>query len=229
MTALRLTIDNHSALPDGGPLTYTLTGRRGMDIGRDPHLDWVLPDPTRIVSGKHCEIRFRDGGYWLHDVSSNGTYLNGETARLPAPRRLRTGDRLEIGPYLISITVDGAADSQGDPAPAFAPSPPAAVAPADLWGIAEEVAPPARVDRARAARPLHNYDFIDSASDIPGVLITAHRTSRPACDCSGLGHASAGRRPRCPSRRRDLRRVPFPLLNRQRHQHRRSCRCLWQI
>ena len=39
-----------------------------------PHLDWTLPDPTRFISGKHCEVRYRDGGYWLHDVSTNGTF-----------------------------------------------------------------------------------------------------------------------------------------------------------
>src|SRR5260370_10356780 len=36
---------------------------------RSTHLDWTLPDPSRSISSKHCEIRFRDGGYWLHDVS----------------------------------------------------------------------------------------------------------------------------------------------------------------
>ncbi|WP_163364154.1 type VI secretion system-associated FHA domain protein, partial [Klebsiella aerogenes] len=80
---------------------YTLTGKRGIDIGRDKHLDWVLPDPSRYISGKHCEIRFRDGGYWLHDVSSNGTFVNGSASRPVEPRRLRNGDRLEIGRYII--------------------------------------------------------------------------------------------------------------------------------
>ncbi len=31
----------------------TVTGRRGLDIGRDAHLDWTLPDPTRFISAKH--------------------------------------------------------------------------------------------------------------------------------------------------------------------------------
>ena len=61
-----------TSLPDGGPVTFELD-RRGIDIGRDPYLDWTLPDPERFISGKHCEIRYRDGGYWLHDVSTNGT------------------------------------------------------------------------------------------------------------------------------------------------------------
>ena len=74
---LTLTIENETSLPDGGPLSVSVAGKRGLDIGRDTHLDWTLPDPTRVISGKHCEVRYRDGGYWLYDVSTNGTFLNG--------------------------------------------------------------------------------------------------------------------------------------------------------
>ena len=96
---LTLTIENETNLPDGGPLSLSVAGKRGLDIGRDTHLDWTLPDPTRVISGKHCEVRYRDGGYWLYDVSTNGTFLNGSDGRLKAPHRLRDGDRLSIGPY----------------------------------------------------------------------------------------------------------------------------------
>ena len=87
--ALHLKIENVPNLPDGGPIEITITGKRGIDIGRDSHLDWTLPDPTRHISGKHAEIRYKEGGYWLHDVSTNGTFLNAETHRMQAPRRLR--------------------------------------------------------------------------------------------------------------------------------------------
>ena len=48
---LTLTIENQTALPDGGPLSVTTAGGRGLDIGRDQHLDWALPDPSRAISG----------------------------------------------------------------------------------------------------------------------------------------------------------------------------------
>ncbi|MGO8832316.1 MAG: type VI secretion system-associated FHA domain protein TagH [Roseiarcus sp.] len=115
---LRLSIENFDHLPDGGPLRIQVRGR-GLDIGRDAHLDWTLPDPQRHVSGKHCEVRFRDGGYWLHDVSTNGTYVNDSEFRLAAPYRLKDGDRLTIGPYIVAVEVKGAAG--GSPAP---PAPP---------------------------------------------------------------------------------------------------------
>jgi type VI secretion system protein ImpI len=83
---LTLKIDNLTTLPDGGPLSVSIRGKRGLDIGRDQYLDWTLPDPGRFISGKHCEVRWHDGGYWLHDVSANGTYLQGEDTRLKEPR-----------------------------------------------------------------------------------------------------------------------------------------------
>lgn len=89
---LRFHIENEPNLPDGGPVSFTVTGRRSVDIGRDRHLDWTLPDPARMISGKHCEVHFRDGGYWLHDVSTNGTFLNGADQRL----RGRTGCAMAI-------------------------------------------------------------------------------------------------------------------------------------
>src|SRR3954468_12913277 len=112
---LHLRIENVSNLPDGGPVEITVSGKRGLDIGRDQHLDWTLPDPTRYISGKHCEVRYRDGGYWLYDVSSNGTLLNGSDGRLKAPHRLQNGDRLTIGQYIIAVALDGE-ESAGRPA-----------------------------------------------------------------------------------------------------------------
>ncbi len=84
---LRLSIENVDRLSDGGPLRIEVKGR-GLDLGRDAHLDWTLPDPSRSISSKHCEIRYRDGGYWLHDISTNGTFVNGAQYRLDAPYML---------------------------------------------------------------------------------------------------------------------------------------------
>ena len=106
---LRFNIENEPNLPDGGPVSFTVTGRRSVDIGRDRHLDWTLPDPARTISGKHCEVHFRDGGYWLHDVSTNGTFLNGADQRMRGPHRLRDGDRLTIGHYIIGVSLENEA------------------------------------------------------------------------------------------------------------------------
>ena len=121
---LALKIENETTLPDGGPLSITVEGSRGIDIGRDQYLDWTLPDPSRFISGKHCEIRWHDGAYWLHDVSTNGTFLYGTDGRLKAPHKLSDGDRFSIGHYIIVAAVSGPlAPSPGGEIGRAAPNP----------------------------------------------------------------------------------------------------------
>lgn len=127
---LILRIENVDTLPDGGPVFFELD-RRGIDIGRDPYLDWTLPDTERFISGKHCEIHFRDGGYWVHDVSTNGTSVNGQSGRLTEAHRLQNGDRLYIGQYIILAELIGE-DGGGD-GPAARVSAHTSIS-ADPWG-----------------------------------------------------------------------------------------------
>ncbi|WP_244610433.1 type VI secretion system-associated FHA domain protein TagH [Microvirga pakistanensis] len=157
--ALRLSIDNETSLPDGGPLSITVTGKRGIDIGRDRHLDWTLPDPSRTISGKHCEIRFRDDGYWLHDISTNGTYLNGSDRRLQGPHRLRNGDRFAIGHYVILVTLNEDAETSQ---PVRETLKPVSFDPPDFWAPSDDSAPPLPrrdLEPARETRPLHSDFF----------------------------------------------------------------------
>ena len=141
---LRLSIENVDRLPAGAPLQIDVNGR-GLALGRDEHLDWTLPDGSRIISGKHCEICFEEGGYWLHDVSTNGTFVNGSPHRLNAPYLLRDGDRLNIGPYIIAVSVQGGQEAGRTTAPASS-----APAPGE-WEMFGRAAPPGD----RAGRPVH--------------------------------------------------------------------------
>ena len=175
---LRLTIENMDRLPDGGPVRVQVEGR-GLDIGRDQHLDWTLPDPSRHVSSKHCEIRFRDGGYWLHDVSTNGTFVNGAQFRMEAPYFLRSGDRLSIGQYIVAVEIEG----QGAPASAYSQAPRAHENVGDFWGgVGEAAAPDDRRDylpaQARKAAP----DFLDFASGLAPADPSRPLSPAPAAD-----------------------------------------------
>jgi type VI secretion system protein ImpI len=164
--ALTLTIENQASLPDGGPLSVTLSGGRGLDIGRDQHLDWCLPDPTRAISGRHCEIRHSDGAYWLRDISTNGTFVNGGAYRVQSPYRLQHGDRLEIGHYIIAVAIDEA-ERQALAGAAEAPMPPGPGQ--SLWESNGDEAPPiSRRDLMppQKYQPVH-APFIDWAADIP--------------------------------------------------------------
>ena len=161
---LRLSIENMDRLPDGGPLRVEVKAR-GLDIGRDAHLDWTLPDPSRYVSSKHCEIRYRDNEYWLYDVSTNGTFVNGAQFRLDAPYRLRDKDRLSIGPYIVGVAIEG---GRAEPAEAasFAGAGAGGPAAADVWGAVGEVAPPEGREAYRVRKgPATPGDFLDFATD----------------------------------------------------------------
>jgi type VI secretion system protein ImpI len=173
---LRLTIENVDRLPDGGPVRVEVEGR-GLDIGRDQHLDWTLPDPSRHVSSKHCEIRFRDEFYWLHDVSTNGTFVNGAQFRLEAPHLLRDGDRLSIGQYIVAVAIDGRGASAGRHASTIA----AHEDGEDLWGASEEAAAPEdrrdyMPEHARHAPP----DFLDFASGVGAPVLSPRSSPSPA-------------------------------------------------
>ena len=182
---LTLTIENQTSLPDGGPLSVSIQGKRGIDIGRDQYLDWTLPDPSRFISGKHCEVRWHDGGYWLHDISTNGTFLDGADSRLKQPHRLRNGDRFAVGHYIIVATVDDEGSEVG-PKAALADSSPSYE---DLWNPVGEVAPPIDPKQLKAPRDLRPVrpDFLDWAIDVPNP-----DTSPPPAPPSGSPRSDRG-------------------------------------
>lgn len=163
---LKLKIENVARLQDGGPLSFQ-ADRRGLDIGRDQHLDWTLPDPTRHVSSKHCEIRFFDGAYWLYDVSTNGTFVNKSTRRVQSPYKLANGDELSIGEYIISVSVKGNQKPAQEGVREPAPSPPPA--PGNLWTGVGEPPPPMNPQdlMAPVRRPSRSADFLNSIAEIP--------------------------------------------------------------
>ena len=162
---LTLHIENETSLPDGGPLSVSIKGKRGLDIGRDPYLDWTLPDPSRFISGRHCEVRWHDGAYWLHDISTNGTFMNGSEGRLKAPHRLRNGDRFVIGQYVIAATLlEDEIVEANEAAPARA-----SAGDEDLWGAMPNAAAPIDPQQLKAPRAAASVraDFLDWAIDVP--------------------------------------------------------------
>jgi type VI secretion system protein ImpI len=188
--ALRLTIENLSTLPDGGPISFTMDGNRPVDIGRDKHVDWTLPDPTRYISGKHCEIHYRDNGYWLQDVSTNGTFLSGADHRVRSPHQLTDGDRLIIGHYMIAVAIEQ--DSVATQSP-YASSAVIQTSISDVWGTERELPEPNTGPQLavrlppQAAPPAPTMDWTGggSAEDI------APRRSMPSQPLGNRGAANA--------------------------------------
>ena len=91
--------------PDSvAPETRNVAGGE-FSVGRGPGVDWVLPDPERLLSKRHFAVAFRAGVWQLADTSTNGTFLNREGDPIGAGdvRSLRDGDRLRLGPYEIEV------------------------------------------------------------------------------------------------------------------------------
>jgi type VI secretion system protein ImpI len=155
LMTINLTIENLTELPTGGPTRFR-SHDRGFEIGRE-NCDWVLPDPNMFISGRHCEVRHENGSYWLHDVSRNGTFVNGATQRVKSPYQLNNGDRLQIGHYLVSVAITADAGVQ----PSQAPWGPENVWGTDAPGTPSRSVQPARADPVRGApaRPLHDFSF----------------------------------------------------------------------
>ncbi|NJM10676.1 MAG: type VI secretion system-associated FHA domain protein TagH [Synechococcaceae cyanobacterium SM1_2_3] len=103
---LKLTITSYQRLSPGQETTKILD-RGSISIGRAAQCDWILQDPERILSGKHCTVHHQDGGYFLTDNSTNGVYLNDSEQRIGRSEivRLHDGDRFVLGEYEIAVTL----------------------------------------------------------------------------------------------------------------------------
>ncbi len=100
-------------------------------IGRRRNCDlWI---PLDSVSRRHCQLSLEDGTLKVRDLGSrNGTFLNGRRIREEVAH---AGDRIQIGPVVFTLQVDG------KPA---------------------RITPPASTPRAeKAARPAGDDEFVD--------------------------------------------------------------------
>lgn len=133
---LTLRIENFDFLPDGGPLEFSAAAR-GFEVGRDSAMDWTLPDPSRHISSRHFEVAFRDGQFWLNDISTNGTFVYGASMRVSSPLPLSHNERLQVGQYIIRVLI---ADAAAQSRPPGAPMPADPVA-SDPWSLVPTPAP----------------------------------------------------------------------------------------
>lgn len=182
---LTLRIINRTSLDNGSPIELVLRNR-GAIIGRAPTCEWPLPDDTRTLSGRHCEIQYRQDDYFLIDDSTNGTYLGDAAERIGGSHKILPGDRFRLGPYIIEAKLSGAAldrhsasqaaDEASRKGPEFlgwdAGGQPASSAPAtpdfaddggwDLPGAAPERASVYSEDRGRSSNQPSADDIFDT-------------------------------------------------------------------
>jgi type VI secretion system FHA domain protein len=79
-----------------------------FSIGRGKENQWVVADPDRHLSKKHCQFVYGVGEWEVQDHSTNGTFLNqsGDPIGKGASQKLRHGDRVKFGLYEIEVIID---------------------------------------------------------------------------------------------------------------------------
>ena len=66
-----------------------------FSIGRGPENDWVLADPERSISKRHCMLAYRSGCWQIADLSTNGTFVDGR--RVMGAQSLPFGKPIVVG------------------------------------------------------------------------------------------------------------------------------------
>src|ERR1700725_7574 len=98
-------------VPCGGGAPVPL-GKPILVIGRSRDCDIALACPS--VSGRHCELQFRDGAWWVRDLGSkNGTAVNG--IKRPE-QRIGPDDVLSVGRQRFVLSYYAAASPSRTPA-----------------------------------------------------------------------------------------------------------------
>jgi adenylate cyclase len=92
---------NGELIPQGGGDNIPLT-RSPLVIGRRESCDVCLEFSN--VSGKHCELTFKEGIWILRDMDSkNGTKVNGTRLDSGAKKVVHTGDTIGVGKRMFKI------------------------------------------------------------------------------------------------------------------------------
>ena len=91
-------------------------GVQGGSIGRGKNNFWVLDDPSRYLSSTHCQISCENGQYFLTDLSTNGTFLNGSPSPMGKGTKMpvHDGDSFALGDYEFKVSILSA-DALSDP------------------------------------------------------------------------------------------------------------------
>jgi type VI secretion system FHA domain protein len=158
-------------------------------VGRDPSCDWPIADRQLALSARHFEILRVEGRQVLRDTSTNGTFVNGARARLPADHVLRHGDRITLGSYTLEVAVvpDALGSGAKAAAPAAAPAARRGGDPAAMVGADWEQAPV----RAGAEAADVKTGFTRISKPPPKEVLEELLAATPAADAAAAAAAPA--------------------------------------
>mgnify|MGYP000638482717 CR=1 FL=1 len=90
-------------LPSEPPAPFFEFDPRGGCLGRDESCELHLPDPQRHVSRLQARIEFDGQGFWLVDLGSNPTRVDGQPLGRGRRLPLAGGEQLAIGDYELEV------------------------------------------------------------------------------------------------------------------------------
>ncbi|HAS3028506.1 TPA: FHA domain-containing protein [Vibrio parahaemolyticus] len=85
----------HIEMPEGGG-----------SVGRAPSCTLSLTDHNRFISGTHCLISVYGDTFYISDVSTNGTMVNGNKILKNQPISIVDGDVVSLGQYEIGVELE---------------------------------------------------------------------------------------------------------------------------
>lgn len=105
-----------SAGADPASTAPKLFTEAGGVIGRGAGCDWVIADSSRLLSSHHGLVSFREGQYFLTDISSNGICVAGSGERLckGQARLVEDGDVFQLGALSIRARLVASPAPQGE-------------------------------------------------------------------------------------------------------------------
>lgn len=79
----------------------------GGTLGRASSNFWVLEDPNKYMSSVHAQVACEMGQYFLTDLSTNGTFMNGAAEPVGHGNQvqLNDGDQFAISDYMFVVKV----------------------------------------------------------------------------------------------------------------------------
>lgn len=149
-------------------------GPGGGAFGRSRKCDWVLPDQDRHLSSVHARIVYQNDTFILVDESTNGTFLEGQSAAIGRGKAvsLSAGMTLLAGPYQIRVE-----SAESSPATSTNPF-------SGTQGTASNrstgMATPLRIDTSGASLPQNtSLDPLDHLGGAPETLTPVATVQTP--------------------------------------------------
>ncbi|QYE35375.1 type VI secretion system-associated FHA domain protein TagH [Polymorphobacter sp. PAMC 29334] len=101
MIRLRL----HSSNEPSQQLDQRMVGEDPIAVGRDAGADWVIADPGRALSRRHCTVRAVGGKIGVRDTSANGTFVGDDGERIAngAETLVAPGGSIRLGTFTLSV------------------------------------------------------------------------------------------------------------------------------